>query len=122
MKLKLGIFIVFILLNFLVYVLTDYNKNTKIEKALELHTEKLNTNYKTYKYEQSLTAKNLLSIIKRTSMKHLEKIPNATKSELDDLRKKIYKTLKAPYLRIRNKGLYQIHFVLPNNRSFFKST
>lgn len=120
MKLKLSVFIVFIILNFLVYMVTAHNENSKIEKALELHTEKLNTNYKTYRYEQKITAENILSIIKRTSMKYLKKIPNASQSELADLRKKIYQALKAPYRRIKNKGLYQIHFVLPNNHSFLR--
>ena len=120
MKLKLTIFVLFLFLNFLVYIFTDYNQKIKIDKALELHTEKLNTNYNTYKYEQSLTAKNLLSIIKKTSMKYLQQIPNASQNQLDNLRENIYQALKEPYKRIKNKGLYQIHFVLPNNRSFLR--
>jgi hypothetical protein len=90
------------------------------EKALELHLEKLKSSYKTYQYEQRMTAKNVLAIIESSTMEYLKKIPHASQKERSELRTKIYQILKKPYTRIRSKGLYHVQIVLPNNQSFLR--
>ena len=56
MKLKILFIIAFIALNLFVYFYTSSNTQARIDKALEYHSTKLDSNYNTYKYEQALTS------------------------------------------------------------------
>ena len=120
MKLKMVLLLCFILLNIIIYSVTELNKKQRINSSLNAHLEKLDINYKTLKYQQNLTAKAILQSTKNLSMDILSKIPNASKSEKDILRKELYERLIKKYEIMKTRGIYQYQFVLPNNKTFLR--
>ncbi len=120
MKLKLILLFLFLGINFAFYLISEKNKNERIDKTLELQLERLQSSYNHNLYEQKSRIENLMSSIEILGMDILSKLPNASEDQLDSLRNELYQRLINRYAQMQKVGIFQFHFVLPNNRSFLR--
>ena len=114
------VIVIFILIsgNYLIEFITKQQGN----RYLKMQTELLNTKYKTnYKYfkimSQDIHAmyqdnKRILSI--------LTQVPKANDIQKNRLREELYLNLKKRYKRLKNMGVHQLHFHMPDNTSFLR--
>ena len=121
MKLKLILLFSFLFSYIVFFSITVKNNDERINKSLELHLEKLKSDYKHYMYQQKLTVENIASMVHYPAvMNILVQLEGASDAKLDILRKKLYSMLQYNYIRMTSRGVYQYHFVLPDNRSFLR--
>ncbi|MEA3499044.1 MAG: hypothetical protein U9R16_08295, partial [Campylobacterota bacterium] len=113
----------FIVTNIVLYILIEKNSKQQIKLVLDSHTSKLETNFKILLHHLKITSD---SAYKSTTNKKflidiLSRIDeNTTNQEKKILRDKLYKKLKDKYEILKSKGVFQYHFVLPNNESFLR--
>ncbi len=116
------LFILFLVINGSVYFITQKNGEQRINLALNDKLKTLKTHYEILLHMQEKTAdifyQATIEDFKVTQI--MLKAFNATKEEKVDLRKKLQKFLEPKYNRAKQKGVYQYHFVLPNNESFLR--
>ena len=117
----LGMF--FLIVNVIIFFLTSINAQYKIDVVLNNNLKSLNTHYKILLQTQKTTAS---TIYKSTIQipKILEIISQAndsTKEKKDKLRDELHKLLEKKYEIIKEKGVFQYHFVLANNESFYRA-
>ena len=115
--------IIFIISNYIVYYITHINENQRIKIALDQHLDKLETNLKVYLYHKKMSADSayLFTIQNKKVIEILSKANQTTsKKQRSILRKQLYNVLKIPYSRMNIEGIYQYHFVLPNNITFLR--
>ncbi len=120
MKLKLYIFVIFVVLYALIYAIVQMNINQRIDTVLNHHIETLSTNYKSIEYQENIVVNNTLTFIQNNTMDILEKIPNATQQEQNLLREELYQRLLSQYIQIKGNGVYRFQFTLPNNKTFLR--
>jgi len=115
------LFLIFIILNLLVYFVTDINKQQRINKALKINLKQLQTDYETLVYHQKINNKAILNSIKHSEKDIINKITkDLNEKQLNQLRNKLYDSLKKQYKSMKLLGVYQTHFILPNNKSFLR--
>ncbi len=104
------------------YYFTDYHKGQKIQTALDNDLHNLQIHYDIQQYYQRLTADTtyMSTILMPKVIEILSKIKDATKEQKDVLRVELQNFLIPKYEIIKQKGIYQYHFVLPNNESFLR--
>ncbi len=115
--------VVFIFLNFIIYIFTEQNKNQRIELALKSHIDKLETHYEILMHQQKLTADGAFksTILKPHVLEVFTKAyETKNKKQRDKLRVEFYNLLKHRYKRLVKKGVLQYHFVFPNNEVFLR--
>ena len=99
-----------------------FNTIQQKEKYLQLQTQLLNTKYKTnYKYYKIMS--NDIYTMYQENASIIDIITKANISndkEKKILRDKLYNKLKKRYKRLRNMGVLQLQFHLPNNTSFLR--
>jgi signal transduction histidine kinase/ActR/RegA family two-component response regulator len=117
---KISIFGLFILMNFIIYEVTEMNKNQRIEIALEKHIDRLKTDYETLYYHQKLTADSIYKLMLKKNMDIFKQLKNADENKTSILRKELYDRLKLQYEIMTTRGVLQFHFVLPNNITFLR--
>ena len=99
------------------------NKTKKIDSILNSHVEHLETHYKVLLYHQNIGADvaYLATLNKKGFIDIFEQLNNdISKIKKDTLRKELYNLLKQKYKFLKQKGILQYQFVLPNNESFLR--
>ena len=121
-KLKVIIFVLFVVMNFVVYFLTNSNVQQRIDSALREELKGLKTHYEILLYHQKITADAAYesTLIFPGFLELFEKIPSATKEQRNDIRKRLATLLEKTYTILQKKGVLQYHFVLPNSHSFLR--
>ncbi|QFR50091.1 response regulator [Sulfurimonas lithotrophica] len=120
MKLKLYLFIIFVIFNILVLSLTEINKDERIDIALKTHLNTLDKNFKSIQYQEKILVQNTLEFIQKNLIDLLEKLPDSSEEEKNSLRKKIYEKLLLKYTQLKKNGVYQFQFTLEDNRTFLR--
>ena len=121
-KLIIILSIIFISINFIIFMITELNKEQRIQVSLDTHLYKLRTNYEVLLYHQKLIADAAYksTINKKFVIDTLSKVKNSNAKELDVLRENLRKFLEDKYNVIHEEGVLQYHFVLPNNDVFLR--
>jgi diguanylate cyclase (GGDEF)-like protein len=98
------------------------DKEQRINQALQKETKTLELNYKVTQKYNKLTAdivykytmsnKNIIAILQRAN--------SATKDEKKRLRDNLFRILKSKYEAMKQRGVLQYHFLLPDNTSFLR--
>ncbi len=114
---------VFLILNFTVYKLVNSNKEQRIQIALDGNLKNLETHYKVIlnnqkisadaTYNSTINVKEVIDILSQVNQ-----IKNEDK--LSILREKLKKILTEKYNILKQKGVLQYHFVLPDNTVFLR--
>ncbi len=114
--------ILFIIINIIVYSLTELNKDQRIQVSLDSHLNKLKTNYEVllFHQKQAADAAYKSTIDKKFVIDILSKTKTASKEEMDQLRDELARKLKSKYKILHKLGILQYHFVLPNNIVFLR--
>ncbi|MEA3387111.1 MAG: ATP-binding protein [Patescibacteria group bacterium] len=122
-KMLLIIFLGIIFFNSAVFLLININEKQRINIALNKNLELLETQYNTLLHNQKVDAdaiyyttvsrKNVINILSSAG-----KIVD--KKQREKLRNELYDILKFKYDMVKTKGVFQYHFVLPNNKVFLR--
>ncbi len=115
--------LLFILMNGVVFYITELNKEQRVKVALDKHLYKLKVHYEVLLHHQKVSADviskstiampkviNILSQIKSTT----------TKKQKAILREKLFNVLKRKYEMVKKRDVLQYHFVLPDNKTFLR--
>ena len=122
LQMKIIYIIIFILSCLIVLLLSTIHKNNLINQEANRAIEILKTNYDITNFYTATDAKAINRRIQNDT-KILEIFYNANKANDDDkkvLRDELYNRLYKIYQSIREKGVLQFQFVLPDNRSFLR--
>jgi len=114
--------LLFLFINGAVYFITDSNRNVKVDLVLNESLKTLKTHYEILLQTQKHTAS---TIYKATiNYKRFYEIMSQASSASDDekelLRDELRTLLEFKYELAKEKGVFQYHFVLPNNESFLR--
>ena len=119
---KILFIILFILLSVLTIYYFEHRKNNVITDHLNSKVEQLNFVYESIYheyhnlshviYETQINTKDVIDILKKTL--------HSSTQEKDLLRKQLYGHLKEKYFLLKKYGVRQLHFHLPDNRSFLR--
>jgi diguanylate cyclase (GGDEF)-like protein len=115
--------IIFIIANASVFYMMETNKEQRIQVVLDSKLEQLQTSYEILLYNQKMVADaTYASTIKLTPrvIDILKKASKASKREKKNLRKELRRVLAIQYDILKNAGVLQYQFVLPNNESFLR--
>ncbi len=122
-NIKSKLFLLFLLMNTAVYVLTDINKNNIINAALDNSLKMLQAHYNILLESQHKTAigfyKSTL-IIDRV-MEIMKEANTASKEKKAELRDELHNLVKVKFRIEQEKGVLIYHFMLPNNESFYRA-
>ena len=119
--LKINIIFILILANIFIYVLTEVDKNNKINRVLNDYKKRTETTYKNVTYNEIKTSDILVKYIQKNSIDILSKAKNATKNDKAILRKELYDKIYDRYLQVKARwGIYQLQFTLPDNKVFLR--
>lgn len=105
------------------YYIIELNTEHKIGMVLKEKLESLSTHYRILLETQKMTA----SMIFQSTVQMPEVIEimseasSSTKNEKAHLRARLHNLLYKKYNIIKQKGVLQYHFVLPNNESFYRA-
>ena len=115
--------IIFLILILIVVInATEYFFAHQKDKYLHAQTALLNSEYETqYRYFR-IMSQDIVDMYQGDSqfVTLFSQTKNADKEKLSSTRLKMYKLLKKRYKRLKNMGIEQINFHLPNNRSFLR--
>ncbi len=121
-KLILLLTLLFVIINSVAYIITEINKEQRIQVALDSHLKNLETHYEILLHHQDVTAdaayKSTTNI--KEVIEILSKVKDADKKKRDILRERLSKLLSKKYKILKTKGVLQYHFVLPDNRVFLR--
>ena len=122
-KLKIRLFLLFILINTFVYIITDASKKNKIDDILSGNLKMLNAHYQILLETEHRTAngiyKSTLAIHRVSEI--MEEANKASKLKKAKLRDELHKLLKIKYRIAKENGVFQYHFILANNESFYRA-
>ena len=113
----------FIIGVFSIYWVSEYNKNGRINIALQSHLNKLSNQYEAIMYNQNITAVSTYqSIIKDTEILDiLNKLKSTMPTkEKDKYRNSLYEIIKIRYDIAKLSGVLQMQFVFPDNTVFLR--
>ena len=104
--------------NYLIGFATLKQKDIYLNMQTELLTSKYKTNYQYFK----IMSQDIYSIYEDNSaiITLLAKAKHGNDLQRDKLRTQLYKKLNRRYKRLKNMGVLQLHFHLPNNVSFLR--
>jgi PAS domain S-box-containing protein len=117
------LFLLFIVLNYLVYYVTEKNVNSKIKYAKYHYMNRLEVNYEVFMETQADKA----DVIYTTTIENdrlINILSDAWKTkdmvQRDKLREELKLMLQKRYQEFKAQGLLQYHFVFPNNKVFLR--
>jgi len=107
----------FIFLNYIVYEITQNNKNENIKTVLSSTNENLRTHYEIQLHHQKTTADATYQSILRNKkvIALLKEAKNVSLQQRNILRTKLYSMLKEEYKILTLKGVFQFQFDLEDN-------
>jgi len=115
-------FLLFVLINGVVYFVTESNSKQRIQLVLDRNLKTLKTHYDILLQTQKVSADTLYK-----STLHVDRLApilreaqNATKEQKLKLRDELHRLLAFRYERAQQKGVLQYQFVLKNNESFLR--
>ena len=114
--------ILFILIGVSGYFMIDYMQKSKKEYYLNVQSNLLQVKYNTsYKYFNIMT-KDIYAMYSNNKklIGLFSQVANADTKKRAEIRDKMYQSLYRNYKRLNNMGITQVHFYLPNNRSFLR--
>jgi diguanylate cyclase (GGDEF)-like protein len=114
--------LLFILLAFLGLKIIDKVESDKKTYYLNVQSQLFENRYKTWHKYFKIMSQDIHSMYENNGrlMSLLDKAIQSPKEEQDKIRKDIYKMLIRNYKRLENMGISQVHFHLPDNRSFLR--
>ncbi|MBN2781783.1 MAG: HD domain-containing protein [Campylobacterales bacterium] len=115
--------ILFLLLNYMVFYITNQNTRSKEEYSKYNHIEKLQINYEIFIKTQEDKADVIYeTTINTDGVKEMLSEAWHTKDNQirDYLRVKLHNLLKDRYEKFKQQGLLQYHFVFPDNKVFLR--
>lgn len=118
-----GLFIsAFVLVQILVYYLTQLNAEQRIDKALNAQVTNLKTHYEIILRNQQSTADAAyhMTVANPEAIDIFTRAQNASPQERDRLRKKLFRKLFGQYDVMKKVGILQFDFVFPDNRVFLR--
>ena len=121
-KIILLIIFIFIVINAIVYKITDINADERINMALNKSMNTLSTHYEILLHTQSITAQSLYNetIKDKKFIDILSKARYASEDEKNILREEMKKLLYYRYKEAKQKGVLQYHFIFPDNIVFLR--
>lgn len=114
--------VIFISLLILLNYGVNYFFDNQKERYLAVQTELLDTKFKTqYKYFK-IMSHDIYTMYKdnKKLMNLFSRAYDSNTSQRADIRQEMYSMLKKRYKRLTNMGIRQVHFHLPDNRSFLR--
>ncbi len=114
--------ILFTIITLLGNYAVSYFYTLQEEQYLHMQTKLLKTKYDiNYKYLK-IVSSDIYDMYKknRNIIKILEQVKDANTTKQNELRSSLYKLLKKRYKRLKNMGIEQFHFHLPDNTSFLR--
>ena len=121
-KILLLISIAFISANFILYTISNINKEQRIQMELKDNIKNLQIHYEILLYNQKTIAKTVYKSTINTNgfIDIISKANQSTDEEKIKLREKLYHLLKDKYSILKENGVLQYQFLLPNNISFLR--
>jgi len=122
-KLLILLGVIYISLSYGIFYFTENQKKARISVFLDKHIHSLETQLNMIKYEQESVAKDtyIYTISNKKAIDILKQASKTTnKEKLNNLREKLYNILKDRYQFMKQKGVFQYHFVLKNNTTFLR--
>ncbi len=122
-KLLLKVFIVFLIVYMAVFIYNNQKVENQIEHELQSNVKKVKSTLKVSLYHFETLSKNINDFISHNEniIELLKKAgKTADEKEKKIYRDKLYNLLRDHYTRIKNIGVYQFHFVLPDKKSFLR--
>ena len=121
-KIIISLVFSFILVNVIIYGISEMNKQQRIKSALDSHLSKLEIHYKTLIYHWKVTAN---AAYRSTSgmkkvVEILSKVQGASSQEKLVLRKQLYNTMLNKFKALNTKGVEHFSFILPDNTAFLR--
>ena len=124
MKQKIPLFgLVYLALVAIIYFISEYDAQNKIDTILEKHISNVETHYEIFIhnqikltnlfYEETQNNPQIISLIKEASK-------TKDSEKLIKLRKKLEHAITPMYEKYKRNDILQYHFVLPNNNSFLR--
>ena len=121
-KIIVSLIIVLFLANIAIYYINQTNINDKTELILEDNLHKLEIHYKSLLRHEHQIANSFYELIiyKKGFLDLYEKINNKSTLDKKDLRRKLQIMLDKEYHIMKQSGVLQFQFLLPNNISFLR--
>ena len=122
---KIKFLIIFIVIIVFVFLIFKYEKQTTIDEYLSTKTENFEVMYESiynhFKADSKVIFTHMMSAEHHDLIDIYKKMNNTLNmQEQDLLRKKLYQEFKHEYKNFKQLKLKQLHFHLPNNKSFLR--
>lgn len=119
---RLGLIVLFFILFITIIYITKNTKDDRIEYILNKDYQSLEVHYLlTTKYFKQIALNSYKRIVSNKKVLDIFwDAFDADEPKRDILRKQLYKTLFGQYQYMKNLGIYQFHFVFPDNVSFLR--
>lgn len=123
MKIKIILLSLLLAINVFNYFIIQVNAKDKIEIVLQEKQNTLHTHYQILSHMQKITASTIFQSTLEVPglLSILTEAQNATQQKKKNLRKQLHKLIEKKYEHIKEKGVLQYQFVLPNNESFYRA-
>lgn len=121
-SMKIKFILLYIIVLGLVFIVLNIQKDAKIQSYLDRYTLEYSSMYEMHYHQYEEKSKIIFkTLIQRPEIIDIYKqLENATKQELDILRNQLYRELKDKYEELQGTKLQQLHFHLPDNKSFLR--
>ena len=104
--------------SYFIEIIEDEKRDSYLQAQAKILQTKYDTNYKYFKIV-SEDIRNMLMDIPAV-VETFSHVKNSDAARQAELRKKLYDLLKKRYRRLKNMGVHQLHFHLPDNTSFLR--
>ena len=114
--------LLFLILNGVVYAITESQKNEKISAEFHEKLKNLETHYRILLHNQSILADAAYTstVMKEEFIAIMREAQNATKAKTNILRDKLYNLLKSKYENLAMQGVLQYQIAFADNVSFIR--
>lgn len=121
-KLLFFLTLLFLILNGIVYAITESQKNEKISAEFHEKLKNLETHYRILLHNQSILADAayMSTVMKEEFISIMKKAQNASKEQTELLRNELHNLLKLKYDNLAMQGVLQYQILFPNNVSFIR--
>ncbi len=121
-RLKIILLLCFVFTNMLIFALTEINGRQRIKLAINANLQDLQTQFEVINRFHEIDARSIyLSTQSNQKVQEiLLQLKDADKKKKDILRVELLNQLKQKYEYLRFRGVYQYHFVMPDNTTFLR--
>ena len=122
LQIKFFFITLFLLLYFIIFIISNLYKNNSINKELVNKVKELQVNFDIISSKNKTDAQAIDYVLSHNKelLDLLQKAKHSNETTRKLLRDKVYKLLQIKYNAMKQKGVLQFQFVFPNNKSFLR--